>query len=688
MLYHPPKPSTTGAAEVPSIIQQVATGPVGGGLVPDWARPSALLQSIVDRLRGSSLPCESPTGQEGACMLHFNCASVSGVTVPSPDCPQSAVCCRLPEEAATTVSCGGTITGNNTNFRNPDFPSEFRREGMCSAEVTFGREVCQLRLEFLHFSIAGPRASGPRVGLCDDDVFAVATGIGNLPYPALCGYNGGQHMYIDVSEATRAVLTFSIGGEVTVARKWNVRVSTVHCLSNMKAPESCLQYHTEPAGEFSSFNYRPSATSQQMIAGLKYSVCFKKQLGFCQISYTASEPGSFQVGPSNRPLVGARNCENAYVFIPSGSNKNFLDDVTADRFCGSGLAGDIIASEVGPFTLGVLTARPLGASSGVGAILGREPARGPRGFPHVDDDNTTTTTIIGVAANATESEYPSTTPDYLLSNATGTYAVFLNSTEAFREGELSMTPLYFKTNSSGTYAVFENTTATYGDGDVTTTTPASNSIYAVFLNSTEAFREGDLSTMPVYFKTNASGTYAVFENATEVYGDDVTAATPSSSAHTVFLDTVVDFREGDLSTTPVYLMTNASGTYAVFEEITVATITADDSTTPETLSGRHGSFVERPVQMMKPVHVKTDPHTGAVQTPGEAGFVKGQFSMVKPAHHTMTKPMKGGTLINVVERPDLSSGAGFAEQPENVVVSDPRNIFNGGFKMRYMMTHC
>ncbi|CAN7944021.1 unnamed protein product, partial [Ixodes pacificus] len=159
-------------------------------------------------------------------------------------------------------------------------------------------------------------------------------------------------VYIDVSEATRAVLTFSIGGEVTVARKWNVRVSTVHCLSSMKAPESCLQYHTEPAGEFSSFNFRPSATSQQMIAGLKYSVCFKKQLGFCQISrrkcvsncllplcdqYTASEPGSFQVGPSNRPLVGARNCENAYVFIPSGSNKNFLDDVTADRFCGSGL---------------------------------------------------------------------------------------------------------------------------------------------------------------------------------------------------------------------------------------------------------------------------------------------------------------------------------------------------------------
>ncbi|CAN7995466.1 unnamed protein product, partial [Ixodes hexagonus] len=285
-------------------------------------------------------------------MLHFNCVSVSGVVMPSPDCPRTSVCCRLPEEAASTVSCGGTITGNNTNFRNPDFPADFRRGGMCSAEVTFGREVCQLRLEFLHFSIAGPKASGPRVGLCDDDVFAVATGLGNTPYPALCGYNSGQHLYVDVSEATRAVLTFSIGGELNVARKWNVRVSTVHCLSDMKAPESCLQYHTEPAGEFSSFNFRPSAPSQQLIAGQKYSICFKKQLGFCQISverfvadsplpsceqYTPSEPGSFQVGPASRPLVGARNCENAYVFIPSGSNRAFLDDVTADRFCGRGL---------------------------------------------------------------------------------------------------------------------------------------------------------------------------------------------------------------------------------------------------------------------------------------------------------------------------------------------------------------
>nr|XP_050048887.2 uncharacterized protein LOC126545165 [Dermacentor andersoni] len=348
--------------------QQVATSALGGGLMPDWARPSALLQSIVDRVRGNSKPCVGAGGMEtGTCMLHFNCINGGGVVVTSGDCFQATVCCKVPEQVNSAVSCGGSITNNMTSFRNPDFPADFRRGGMCSAEVTFGREVCQLRLDFVQFSLAPPRATGARAGLCDDDVFTVATGLGSTTYPALCGQNAGQHMYVDVSEATRAVLSFSIGSDVPVGRKWHIRISFVHCLSPVKAPDSCLQYFTAPSGEFSSFNFQPSALKQQLIADHKYTVCFRKQLGFCQITYSPSEPTSFQMGAGTEPLTGARSCEDAYIFVPSGANRAFVEDVTSDRFCGQGFPGGTISSEVLPFTVSVVTSRPRGTTSGVGA---------------------------------------------------------------------------------------------------------------------------------------------------------------------------------------------------------------------------------------------------------------------------------------------------------------------------------
>ncbi|KAH6923980.1 hypothetical protein HPB50_010116 [Hyalomma asiaticum] len=362
--------------------QQVATSALGGGLVPDWARPTALLQTIVDRIRGTSRPCVGPSGIEtGTCMAHFNCVHNGGVVVSSSDCLHATVCCKVPDEVSSAVSCGGTITNNMTAFRNPDYPADFRRGGLCSAEVTFGREVCQLRLDFVHFSLAPPRAEGPRAGLCDDDVFTVATGLGSTTYPSLCGQNTGQHMYVDVSEATRAVLSFSIGNEVPAGRKWHVRVNFVHCLSPLKAPESCLQYFTQPSGEFSSFNFLPNSPKQQLIADHKYSICFKKQLGFCQISvsfliasYTPAETsgstiGLFQMGPGTEPLTGARNCEDAYLLVPSGSNNAFLDDVTSDRFCGLGFPGGSVSSEVMPFTVSVVTSRPRGTTSGVGSAF-------------------------------------------------------------------------------------------------------------------------------------------------------------------------------------------------------------------------------------------------------------------------------------------------------------------------------
>ncbi|KAL1425625.1 hypothetical protein MTO96_019048 [Rhipicephalus appendiculatus] len=343
--------------------QQVATSAMGGGLMPDWARPTTLLQTIVDRIRGTSRPCKGGSGsQEGTCLAKYACTSTGGVIMTSSDCLTGTICCRVPEEVSSAVSCGGAITNNNTAFRNPDFPADFRGSGLCSAEVVFGREVCQLRLDFVHFSLSPPRGEGPRAGLCDDDVFTVATGLGSNTYPPLCGHNTGQHMYIDVSETTRAILSVSIGGEKPQGRKWHIRVSFIHCLSPEKAPDSCLQYFPGVQGEFSSFNYQPSAP--QAAADRRPQVHYLLQEA---ARLLPDQCERFQMGTGTEPLTGARNCEDAYLFVPSGSNRAFLEDVTSDRFCGNGFQGGSVSSDVPPFSVSVVTSKPRGSTSGVGA---------------------------------------------------------------------------------------------------------------------------------------------------------------------------------------------------------------------------------------------------------------------------------------------------------------------------------
>lgn len=88
-------------------------------------------------------------------------------------------------------------------------------------------------------------------------------------------------------------------------RRWNIEVTQIECTNPSRAPSNCLQYHLGPSGGFSSFNYEASqyqeyipsgpqnyqnagALDSTYYNGLDYSICFRKESGFCTQTYSVN----------------------------------------------------------------------------------------------------------------------------------------------------------------------------------------------------------------------------------------------------------------------------------------------------------------------------------------------------------------------------------------------------------------
>ncbi|KAK8764706.1 hypothetical protein V5799_032687 [Amblyomma americanum] len=173
------------------------------------------------------------------------------------------------------------ITLNNTYFSSPGFhaatgsgqaPSgsggdagSMGGQSSCAVQV-FKRSdrICQIRLDFDEFDL-----ERPMVGNCEGEKFIVTGHNANSVVPPLCGLNTGQH-----------------------------------------SPSNCLQYYTGTSGSFSSFDYAESQETpprRGYLNNLDYTVCFRKEAGYCSITYSVPGPEvpfSIQnVGPDNAPTT-------------------------------------------------------------------------------------------------------------------------------------------------------------------------------------------------------------------------------------------------------------------------------------------------------------------------------------------------------------------------------------------------
>ncbi|XP_011697268.1 PREDICTED: uncharacterized protein LOC105455559 [Wasmannia auropunctata] len=221
--------------------------------------------------------------RQGICMNTYECRIQHGQSH-GPCALGFGVCCIF------TASCDNEVQNNLTYVTSPGFPNLIDRPMNCSVVVRkIDTEVSQLRIDFVHFNIGQPNAI---TGVCDGDVMVINN---NRTSFELCGWNSGQHVYVDVGEGNEPVtLNFRLPSGLQ-SRMWEMRV--VQLAFEQRAPVGCLQYFRSPNGTLRTFNYLPNG---RYLAEHDYLLCVRQERDMCGIAYQPCTRDSFRIGP-NRP---------------------------------------------------------------------------------------------------------------------------------------------------------------------------------------------------------------------------------------------------------------------------------------------------------------------------------------------------------------------------------------------------
>jgi len=287
-----------------------------------------------DQCTGSSSSASVPV--YGTCYSTTECTSKGG-TVDGNCAAGFGVCCTF-----LVSTCGTTITNNCTYIQNPSYPSSYTTAGSCEYEVTpISSDICQLRLDFDKFDITDATD-----GTCTDS-FDVTVG-SSRDYQNLCGTLTDQHIYLETGRVTsNQKLTFTIGTTSTVAQ-WRIKVNQIECHSLAKAPSDCYQYHTGASGVVKSLNYG----TPLMITDMLYTVCVRREAGFCGIEWSESattSPDPFDLTAIltvSAALGATATASEAYIHIPGSINGEYGGLALSDEVQAIAANQDITSSTV------------------------------------------------------------------------------------------------------------------------------------------------------------------------------------------------------------------------------------------------------------------------------------------------------------------------------------------------------
>ncbi|KAI9558871.1 hypothetical protein GHT06_015660 [Daphnia sinensis] len=319
----------------------------------------------------SFMPCTATRGnfrfETGVCLLAPLCSFYGGRPTTGDSCRMGLTCCvnEIP-------SCGQLVTFNNTYWQSPN---KINSESSCSLTVKLDeyfveqrKPICQLRLDFLTFSIAQPNAET----VCDVDNFRVIGATNKVPI--ICGENHGQHMYLMLPRSSTTVeLQINLGSSTTHP-VWRIKISMFPCDSEFLAPEGCLQYFTSPSGIITTFNWKDtSGRTTRQLANQDYYICFRTEmvqrqsssqvattlcLSQCHVANGLSFSLSGDVEETSQ-RAGARSCSNDYIVFPGGFSLPTSAPLNQrDRYCGtllsqaeSSTVSQTICSTAKPFRL-------------------------------------------------------------------------------------------------------------------------------------------------------------------------------------------------------------------------------------------------------------------------------------------------------------------------------------------------
>ena len=127
-------------------------------------------------------------------------------------------------------------------------------------------------------------------------------------------------MVLDSSGADCQTVNFNIGSTTTTTRQWDIFVTQVIALKSsydlhswdtlfirsfifffkytcgqedLGGPPGCLQYYTGTGGSFKSLT---RGDNMRMLQQTFYSICFRREENMCEIDYSVTTAGSFQLG--------------------------------------------------------------------------------------------------------------------------------------------------------------------------------------------------------------------------------------------------------------------------------------------------------------------------------------------------------------------------------------------------------
>ncbi|KAK0081836.1 hypothetical protein PV326_007475 [Microctonus aethiopoides] len=312
-------------------------------------------------VRFANSECSGTNAFNGTCFTRKECANYGG-SIAGTCANKLGVCCTFRKE------CGTITNSNNTYFVNPNYYSSYQGGERCMITVyPCTTDICQLRLDFLEFSLSQPNASG----VCDNDFLLIAGAA--RTYPRFCGENAGQHVYVEFNGANPIIISIDTNVDYSFARKWNLRIQQIGCDSPWQAPNGCLQYYNMISGTVTSFNYGTTTNPRRryfplnfpfpgtrQIQNLNYGVCIDVALGYCGIEWSQLDSNSFSISGDSGNIdsaagidssVSGAECDHNYVIIPNP----FADGIryTTDRFCGN--AFQTKTSSTTPFVLTVVT---------------------------------------------------------------------------------------------------------------------------------------------------------------------------------------------------------------------------------------------------------------------------------------------------------------------------------------------
>ena len=116
-----------------------------------------------------------------------------------------------------TSDYGGTVSLNSTHIQSPGYPNGYTES--TSVVYTFQKtstDICAIRLDMEHFVTRGPALYVSPYTVCSYDYMTFTNPSGAYP-PTICGYNTGQHIYIDnfsSSLTSNPTMTLSFTGKM------------------------------------------------------------------------------------------------------------------------------------------------------------------------------------------------------------------------------------------------------------------------------------------------------------------------------------------------------------------------------------------------------------------------------------------------------------------------------------------